>query len=159
MTPSWQALAATPAESRDDHPLTGHHLDMSSRVGIDLTSVTAVREAVHEHGERYLSRVYTPQELTDCAGDPGRLAGRFAVKEAAIKVLRPATDMPLPWRDIEVVREPDGHVELRLLRRAAAQAVAQGLDGFAISLSHEGDAACAVVIAQNGAVGTAAGCR
>jgi holo-[acyl-carrier protein] synthase len=122
---------------------------VAQRVGIDLTSAEVVREAVSAHGDRYLTRVYTSQELVDCAGDPARLAGRFAAKEAAIKVLRPAPHEALPWSDIEVVREPDGHVELRLSGLAEAHAAAQGLLDFAVSLSHEGDAACAVVVAQN----------
>lgn len=120
---------------------------MAQRVGIDLTSVTVVREALAEHGERYLQRVYTVAEVAECGGDPARLAGRFAAKEATIKVLRPDTATALPWSDIEVVREPAGHVELRLAGRAAEQAAAEGLVDFAVSLSHEGDAACAVVIA------------
>jgi holo-[acyl-carrier protein] synthase len=114
-------------------------------VGIDLTSVGHVRDAVSEHGDRYLTRVYTSRERQDCADDPARLAGRFAAKEAAIKVLRPTRSTALPWSDIEVVREADGHVELVLGGLAAAHADEQGLTGFAVSLSHEGDAACAVV--------------
>ena len=121
---------------------------MASRVGIDLTSVVHVREAIAAHGDRYLQRVYTEQELLDCAGDPARLAGRFAAKEAAIKVLRPREDTALPWSDIEVLRRPGGHVELRLAGLALRRAEQEGLEGFAVSLSHEGDSACAVVLAE-----------
>ena len=121
---------------------------MCSRVGIDLTSVSDVREAVAVHGDRYLKRVYTPRELLDCGGDPARLAGRFAAKEAAIKVLRPLQDTALPWSDIEVLRQPGGHVELRLAGSAARRAEHEGLAAFAVSLSHEGDTACAVVLAE-----------
>lgn len=121
-------------------------LAVAHRVGIDLTSVSHVREAVSTHGERYLERVYTSRERADCAGDPARLAGRFAAKEATIKVLRPTATTALPWSAIEVVREPDGHLELVLDGLAAAHAQDQGLSGFAVSLTHEGDAACAVVV-------------
>ncbi len=132
---------------------------MAQRVGIDLTSVTTVREAVAAHGDRYLERVYTAQELTDCGGDAARLAGRFAAKEATLKVLRPAADTPLPWSDIEIVRDPGGHVELHLTGLAAARAASEGLAEFAVSLTHDGDAACAVVIAQGSPVGQAPTCR
>jgi holo-[acyl-carrier protein] synthase len=130
---------------------------MRPRVGIDLTSVGTVRDAVATHGDRYLQRVYTARELVDCGGDPVRLAGRFAAKEAAIKVLRPSASTAVPWNQIEVVREPDGRVELVLVGRAAARADQQGLTGFSVSLSHEGDAACAVVIALQGQAGPADG--
>lgn len=132
---------------------------VTQRVGIDLTSVSAVRDAVTAHGDRYLSRVYTARELADCDREPARLAGRFAAKEAAIKVLRPDRSTALPWSEIEVVREPDGHVELVLAGRVAARAREQRLDGFAVSLSHEGDAACAVVVAQQHTSGTTEMCR
>src|SRR3982750_42464 len=119
---------------------------MAMRVGVDLASVTGVREAMTAHGDRYLNRVYTPQELLDCAGDPARLAGRFAAKEATIKVLRPARDTALPWSDIEVIRQPDGWTELHLAGSAAARAQHEGLATFSVSVSHEGDTACAVVL-------------
>ena len=121
---------------------------MAMRVGVDLASVTGVQEAMAAHGDRYLQRVYTPQELLDCDGDPARLAGRFAAKEAAIKVLRPGQDTALPWSDIEVLRQPEGHVLLRLAGFAALRAEHEGLGSFSVSMSHEGDTACAVVLAE-----------
>ena len=121
---------------------------MASRVGIDLASVADVREAVAAHGDRYLRRVYTAQELLDCGGDPARLAGRFAAKEAVIKVLRPLRDTALPWSDIEVLRHPEGWTEVRLAGSAALRAEHEGLAAFSVSMSHEGDTACAVVMAE-----------
>lgn len=120
---------------------------MAHRVGIDLASAERVKEALAAHGDRYLERVYTPTEQGDCAGDPLRLAARFAAKEAAIKVLRPGPETAVPLRDIEVLRHADGHTELRLVGLAAAQAAEQGIVGLEVSMSHEGDLATAVVIA------------
>jgi holo-[acyl-carrier protein] synthase len=117
------------------------------RVGTDLLSVADVEAAVAAHGERYLRRVFTARELDDCAGAPERLAARFAAKEAAIKVLRPA-DRAVPWREIEVRRDPAGWVGLHLFGSAAALAEEQGLGGWAVSLAHERELATAVVIAE-----------
>ena len=65
---------------------------MRLRVGIDLVLVDSIREALDLHGDRYLERVYTAQEIADCRdGDdvaPERLAARFAAKEAGMKALR-----------------------------------------------------------------------
>jgi holo-[acyl-carrier protein] synthase len=122
----------------------------SIRIGIDLVSVDAVRMSIRDHGDRYLKRIYTEAELHYCLGaehaGPERLAARFAAKEAALKVLRPA-EQAIPWRDIEVVRQPSGWVELRLGGRAAQSAAAQGLDDFTLSISHEAGYATAVVAA------------
>jgi holo-[acyl-carrier protein] synthase len=124
---------------------------MAVRVGIDLVAVEAVRDAMSQHGDRYLNRIYTEAEVRECRSPhgliPARLAARFAAKEATIKVLRPA-DMPIPWQSIEVVRHPGGWVDLGLSGRAAALAADQGLGDFAVSLSHDAGFATAVVIAH-----------
>ncbi len=125
---------------------------MANRVGIDLASAQGVREALASHGTRYLERVYTDAEQRDCAGDPTRLAARFAAKEATIKVLRPGPGSAVPLRDMEVIRHPDGHTVLRLSGMAAELAAAQGLSDLAVSLSHEGDLATAVVFATTKAL-------
>jgi len=126
---------------------------MTLRVGIDLVYVEAVRESIRDHGDRYLKRVYTERELHDCRDRTEivaeRLAGRFAAKEATLKVLRP-DEHAVPWSMIEVVRRPSGWVGLELSGLAAALAASEGLDGFALSISHEGDYASAVVLAECG---------
>jgi holo-[acyl-carrier protein] synthase len=121
------------------------------RVGIDLVTVEEVRDALDTHAERYLQRLYTPGELADCTSPTGfdaeRLAGRFAAKEAVVKVLRPC-DTPLPLRTIEVRRNESGSVEIALSGEAEELARAQELTGFALSISHEAGYATAVVIAS-----------
>jgi holo-[acyl-carrier protein] synthase len=123
------------------------------RVGIDLVSVESVREAISTHAERYLHRVYTERELADCAApdgvDPERLAARFAAKEAAVKVLRPG-EVGMPLSAIEVRRSAEGAVGLELTGTAAELAREKGLDELALSISHDGGYATAVVIAGPG---------
>lgn len=116
------------------------------RVGTDLTSVEEVREAIAVHGDRYLRRVYAPEERRDTSDDPRRLAARFAAKESVLKVLRPGDDS-VPWNEIRVRRHPSGWTDLVLSGRAAQSAKAAGIEEWAVSLSHEGDLACAVVVA------------
>lgn len=124
---------------------------MAIRVGTDLMSVESVRNSIRTHESRYLDRVYTERELSDCrtdAGvDPGRLAARFAAKEATMKVLRP-DDEAIPWRSIEVLRQPSGWVGIELSGAAAALAADAGVSEFALSISHEGEFASAVVVAE-----------
>jgi holo-[acyl-carrier protein] synthase len=126
---------------------------MALRVGIDLLSVEEVREAIAAHDRRYLDRIYTSAELHDCDSDPQRLAARFAAKEATIKALRPGTEA-VPWRDIEVRRHPEGWTDLELHGAAAELARRQGVTDTAVSLTHDGDRASAVVVVEVGS-----GCR
>jgi holo-[acyl-carrier protein] synthase len=120
------------------------------RVGLDLTLVADVADAVTRFGARYVERIYTEHERTSCVGEPdvvaAGLAARFAAKEAAIKVLRPRQDPPA-WRDIEVRRQPGGACSLRFTGRAAELADAAGIEATSLSMTHEAGLAAAVVVA------------
>jgi len=113
------------------------------RVGIDLVQVSRIAESIARFGERFLARVFTAGELAYARARPERLAARFAAKEAAKKAL--ALD-GVSWRELEVMRDANGACELVLHGRARAAA---GDVALALSLSHEGDFATAVVIASD----------
>jgi holo-[acyl-carrier protein] synthase len=123
------------------------------RVGADVVSVHQVEESVARFGSRYLERVYTQHELESCVGrTPVRaasLAARFAAKEATLKVLRPPGHQP-DWRSVEVRRHSGGWCTMALSGHAAALADQAGIAELAVSLTHEGDVAAAVVVALCG---------
>jgi holo-[acyl-carrier protein] synthase len=125
---------------------------MAVRIGVDLVSVDEVRESIAEHGEHYLARVYSEREVRDCTAssgpDPERLAARFAAKEATLKVLRPG-DVGIPWPSIEVVRRPEGWVGVELTGAAAELAAEAGIAELAVSITHDGGFAAAVVVADS----------
>jgi holo-[acyl-carrier protein] synthase len=126
---------------------------MGLRVGADIARVDDVVESVARFGDRYLGRLFTPHELASCTGAPSvvaaSLAARFAAKEATIKVLRPAEASP-PWRTIEVRQDASGWCELNLTGEAARLAAAAEITDLAVSLTHDGGVAGAVVMAQCG---------
>lgn len=117
------------------------------RIGLDLVSVEAVVTAIAAHGERYLTRTYTDEELRDCGGEPHRLAARFAAKEAVMKALDRA-DEPIPWTSISVHRDQSGRPSLVLSGAAAELAAKRGLASFELSLTHDGGYGAAVVLAS-----------
>jgi holo-[acyl-carrier protein] synthase len=120
------------------------------RVGIDLVSVQEVQDSIDAHGERYTRFVYTEQELADCTSEHGvdaaRLAARFAAKEAALKALAPVEE-GIRFSSIEVRRGEAGAVVLALSDRAAEAAERAGISELALSITHDGGFACAVVVA------------
>ncbi len=126
---------------------------MSLRVGADIARVNDVSASVARFGDRYLRRLFTPHEIASCTGAPhvvaSSLAARFAAKEATIKVLRPGASPP-GWRTIEVRQHSSGWCELHLTGEAATLAAAAGINDLAVSLTHDGDLAAAVVLAQCG---------
>jgi holo-[acyl-carrier protein] synthase len=117
------------------------------RVGIDLVQVSRIADSLERFGQRFTERLFTSAELAYAASAPEltceRLAARFAAKEAAKKALG-LTD-GIAWRHIEVARTPSGACELVLHGPAADHA---GPCTLAVSLSHEGDYATAVVVAE-----------
>ncbi|MCL4242191.1 MAG: 4'-phosphopantetheinyl transferase superfamily protein, partial [Dehalococcoidia bacterium] len=50
--------------------------------GIDIVEIDRVADVIARHGERFLNRVYTPDEIAHCRGRIPELAARFAAKEA-----------------------------------------------------------------------------
>jgi holo-[acyl-carrier protein] synthase len=75
-----------------------------------------------------------------------RLAARFAAKEAVVKVLEPTGPRP-DWRCIEVWTAANGSCQLRLTGSARQLAADAGITELAVSLTHEGAVAAAVVFA------------
>ncbi len=127
------------------------------RVGTDVQEITAVAAALRDHGERYLQRVFTRQEIESSTGGEATapeeisvsgvasLAARYAVKEAVIKALRPV-HTGVPWPDIEVVRQPGGWCTLALRGVAQRLAAVSGLSHWAVSFAHDANVAVATVI-------------
>ena len=111
------------------------------RVGIDLVQVSRIAESLARFGDAFLARVFTAEEAAYARRDPQRLAARFAAKEAVKKAL---TLDAVAWRELEVVRLASGACEMVL--HGAARARAGGCK-LALSMSHEGDYATAIVIA------------
>jgi holo-[acyl-carrier protein] synthase len=119
-------------------------------VGTDIATVGQVSESIARFGDRYLRRIYTEHEIASCTGPPpaaaAGLAARFAAKEATIKVLRPVGHHP-DWRSMEVRRDPGGWCAMSLSGHAAILAEEAGIAELAVSLTHEGGLAAAVVVA------------
>jgi holo-[acyl-carrier protein] synthase len=113
-------------------PILGH--------GIDLVETARIRHLHEEHGKHFLDRVFTPAEQAYCAANPRRyyehLAGRFAAKEAVLKVLGTGWSGGISWTDIEVVKDPRGQPGIRLTGECARIAEEIGIARWHISISH-----------------------
>ncbi len=107
--------------------------------GIDLVEVSRIKELLDAHGDRFVSRCFTPVEAQYAATSAVRaqhLAARFAAKEAVSKALGTGISQGIMWTDIEVVRQPSGAPEVRLYNRALAVAQELGVKEWRLSLSH-----------------------
>jgi holo-[acyl-carrier protein] synthase len=120
--------------------------------GVDITEVVRIRAAVERFGERFLNRVFTPEEVRYCTSRPNtaeRLAARFAAKEAGMKAVGTGWRHGVSWRDLEVVRQPGGRPTLRLSGKLAEFAARLGCRHTHLSLSHTAEQAIAFVILES----------
>lgn len=115
-------------------------------VGVDLIEVARVAASVARFGERFLARVFTPAERAACEEQPGRLAARWAAKEAVAKALGTGIG-DFAWVDVEIGSDARGRPTVLLHGAAAARAAELGLTRFALSLSHTREHAVAFVMA------------
>lgn len=122
---------------------------MFLRTGVDLIEIERMRQAVERHGQRFLGKVFTPDELAHCAGRIESLAARFAAKEAAAKALQSGIwRQGIAWTDLEVVSDPNHAPSLRLHNGAARLAETHHLHTWSVSLSHDRAYAIAFVVAM-----------
>jgi len=119
--------------------------------GVDIIEVPRIKASLERFGERFLRRVFTPEEVRYCLGKPNaaeRLAARFAAKEAAMKAIGTGLRHGVTWHDVEVVRLPGQRPTLRFSGQAAEFAARAGCRRSYLSLSHTAGHAIAHVILE-----------
>lgn len=115
---------------------------------MDATDLPRIALALGRYGDRFLHRVFTEGEIAYCTRrrDPvPHLAGRFAVKEAAMKALGTGHSRGVLWKDVEVVRA-GGPPQLRLHGGAARRAESMLVRRSLVTITHAQTIAIAQVI-------------
>lgn len=113
--------------------------------GVDMIEIERIQAAIERHGQRFLTRVFTDQELSEVGEHPASLAARFAAKEAASKALGSGIGL-VGWQEIEVLRGPSREPLLRLHGMADQLALQLGIRRWSLSLSHTHEHAIAMVV-------------
>lgn len=107
--------------------------------GIDIIECERIKEVWDRHGERFLRRVFTEGEIRYCLAkkDPlPSLAGRFAAKEAVLKVLGTGWRGAICWTDVEVTHTTSGAPQIVLTGHSACIAKDLGIQIIQISITH-----------------------
>ncbi|MBI2850330.1 MAG: holo-ACP synthase [Chloroflexi bacterium] len=116
-------------------------------VGVDIIEIVRIRRAIERYGERFLNRIFTGTELKLCRENPGRLASRFAGKEAVMKALGTGV-RGVKWREIEILSERSGKPLVQLHGTTREKAASLGVSRLAISLSDSEQYAVAFVVGE-----------
>ena len=122
-------------------------------LGLDLVEIERVRALIERRGERALERLFTEGERAYCERrGPGRFAsyaGRFAVKEATMKLLGTGWARGVRWIDLEVVRASGRAPELVLHGASARIATSKGIARIHVTITHDAGIAAAVAVAES----------
>jgi holo-[acyl-carrier protein] synthase len=123
------------------------------KCGVDLIDITRVKGLVNNTTNLELKEIFSQEEL-DYAGKSknryGRLATRFAAKEACLKLFPLETAIgKIDLSDFSVKNDAFGAPHIILSRRASVLLDLHGFEQISISLSHTKDHAIAMAIAAN----------
>ena len=117
--------------------------------GVDIIEIPRIKLVLDRYGQRFLKRVFTPDEIAYCRGRAPNLAGRFAAKEATMKALGTGV-RGVSWKDIEVIRAETGAPSVKLHGRAEKRAERLQVGEISLSISHSRDYAVAFVVVRRG---------
>ncbi len=119
--------------------------------GTEIVETVRIAKMIETHGEQFLERVYTPDEIEYCiqtADAPGHFATRWAAKEAVMKALQ-CRRRGVRWNEIEVVGRPGIGHEILLSGAALQCASEHDIEQLHLSVSACRTHAVAFVIAES----------
>ncbi len=122
--------------------------------GIDLVDFPRIESMIDRHGERFLNRVFTEREQSEADSVHNRvekLAGRFAAKEAILKLLGTGWRGKIAWTDIEITNNSMGQPNVELTGEVKRIAVEAGIEQVTLSITHTANFAIASAVALQAA--------
>ncbi len=122
---------------------------MQMRQGVDIISVERVEQVARRHGERFLNRIFTPEERAYCDGKRFKFehyAARFAAKEAMMKAMEIRRKNRFRFREIEVRRRPTGKPEIFLTEESRLRFGLSDKAQVELSMAHERGYAVSFVV-------------
>ena len=121
-------------------------------IGTDIVKLERMQALFERHGKAFVERVFTEDERIEAASRNNPIeyyAGRWAAKESVSKALGCGIGKDCAWHDIHIRNNSQGSPELTLTGNAAASAARLNAGHFHVSISHEKEYACAIIILES----------
>ena len=118
--------------------------------GIDLVDFGRIEQMLARHGERFLDRIFTASEQAYAQANKNgteKLAGRFAAKEAILKLMGTGWRGKIAWTDIEIVNTVTGQPQVNLAGEVKDIADRLGIEDISVSITHTANFAIASAVA------------
>jgi holo-[acyl-carrier protein] synthase len=119
--------------------------------GVDIVEIKRFRGAMERSGEKFVLRLFTPDEQQYCNShrDPvPHFAARFAAKESVFKALGTGWAKGVTWLDVEVQKEEQEAPRIVLHGEAERLCTVKGIRNIHLSLSHSDHSVVAMVILE-----------
>jgi phosphopantetheine--protein transferase-like protein len=116
-------------------------------VGVDITTLSRMRDILETSGKVFMDKVFTPWEQQRAETHPNRvayLAMTFAAKEAIFKTFGIGWETGVQFKEIEIREGEHGEPIPVLTGRFAELASERGVSRVLLSLSFDGDYAVGV---------------
>lgn len=87
---------------------------MKIKCGTDIIEIERIKESIESLGEKFLNKVFTPNEIQYCESKKAQkyqhYAARFAGKEAIFKAISESLEdkFSLGWQDYEILNDESG---------------------------------------------------
>jgi holo-[acyl-carrier protein] synthase len=108
-------------------------------IGCDIVECLRIGRMIEEHGELFLTRVYTEREIRYCQSRKHAIehfAARWAAKEAILKCLGTGWRKGIAWTDMEVRNDFNGKPTVTLCGAAGDHAESLSIAEFHLTMSH-----------------------
>jgi len=128
-------------------------------IGTDIVEIERIKLAVERRGQRFLDRVFTPDEISYCYRRKNpfpHLAARFAAKEAMVKALTKTASSGglsevrqhhVSLNNFEIVNDPTGKPSMKVTGSLKSY-IEDLLLTIHISVAHERSFAVATVVLE-----------
>ena len=94
---------------------------MNIYVGTDIIEVERIQDSIKEHGDNFINRIFTEEEIKYCESKNEmknqHYAARFAAKEATFKAVSSLLNnkYSISWKNIQIKNEESGKPKIFFL--------------------------------------------
>ena len=108
-------------------------------IGADITECLRIARMIERHGEMFINRVFTADEVRYCQSrrqSTQHFAARWAAKQAVLKALGIAAARGMSWTDIEIRKAPHGQAVVAVQGAIKDHVERRGVARILVSMAH-----------------------
>lgn len=108
-------------------------------IGTEITECLRIARMIERHGEQFVNRVFTPEEIRFCQNrkqSTQHFAGRWVAKEAVLKAIGTGWRPGISWLDMEIHNDTAGRSLVVVRGQLRDLAERAGIQRIYLSIAH-----------------------